>query len=804
MAFDKDLLIRVLGDSTSLNNSLTDSEKRVKAFADKVGSIGQVMTVVGGAITAVSIGLIKMASDAEETSSKFATVFQDVSDEAAKTAKNLAVNFGLSTKAAKQLLSDTGDLLTGFGFTGEAALDLSTKVNELAVDLASFTNYSGGAEGASAALTKALLGERESVKSLGISIMETDVQAKVLELTQKGMTFETDRQAKAYATLFIAQEQSKNAIGDFSRTSEGFANQMRILKARLNDVAVALGEKLLPIATRMVGKVTEVVNHVNEWIEAHSKLVEWIVKTGAAVGAIALVSGPILMAVSAFMKMKGAIDLIIGSMNLLKIATTGAAGPFLLLAANVYLWLEVAKELDKVLHSTHTSAQDVTDAENRLSEAQQKLADKIGITVDELKEYQEQGFAVHEMVNGLKDATTEATGSFLGIADALALVNEKAGVNEWGQVIETYEEWAARLETIKEATKGVTDKILEMNDPLKYQIQLLEEEAEALRGVGVEESLVIDWLEKAKNKLIEDSEATKTAIALKEKLADMTKSLTDKIFEFTHTDEEIKLRDINREYNELVENAKEVFTNYNDLRSAIEAINEARQKEIDNISGIIDKNEELVEVNKEVAASSKEAGVAADTAAKTGIESWEGFTIQIKHATNALSNFTAEGIASAIANIKMKFYPALTSLKEDLSTTGFYLKDLVRGQIANVEEMMNEQINTVLYGLKVYNEAMSQMGNSGGTTSSFTVPSYSVGTPSVPRTQLAVVHQGEEINPPGQRSYDQRKNNYTTSINIEPGAIVIQTPKFNEQDGEKFFDMIEKKAKQRGLVFARG
>ena len=245
MPYADELKVNIIGDASNLKGALDESSIGVAKFAEKVGSVGKSMAVVGLAVTAVSVGLIKMASDAEETASKFAVVYQDVSEAAAESAKNLSENFGLSSVAAKQLLGDTGDLLTGFGFTGKAALDLSTKVNELAVDLASFTNYSGGAEGASRALTKALLGERESVKSLGISIMEVDVQAKILELTQQGLTFETERQAKAIATLTLMQEQSKNAIGDFARTSESFANQMRILKARVSDLGVALNYYLL-------------------------------------------------------------------------------------------------------------------------------------------------------------------------------------------------------------------------------------------------------------------------------------------------------------------------------------------------------------------------------------------------------------------------------------------------------------------------------------------------------------------------------------------------------------------------------
>ena len=123
-------------------------------------------------------------------------------------------------------------------------------------------------------------------------------------------------------------------------------------------------------------------------------------------------------------------------------------------------------------------------------------------------------------------------------------------------------------------------------------------------------------------------------------------------------------------------------------------------------------------------------------------------------------------------------------------------------QLKDITDEMNEQISIFKSGYADYQNIIKGMsgGSKGG---SLTVSSYQTGTPYVPKTGLALIHQGEEINPPGQRSYDQRKN-YSTSINIEAGAIVIQTPKFNEQDGEKIFDMIERKAKQRGLAFARG
>ena len=270
------LSYKITGDTRPLDKSLKNSDKEVKGFGKSLGGLGKLITgaAVGGAlifgakkIAELGKASILAASEAEETANKFAVVFRDISVEAQEAAENLSDNFGLSNQAAQDLLAGTGDLLTGFGFTQDSALDLSDQVNQLAVDLASFTNFSGGAEGASEALTKALLGERESVKALGISILDADVKAKVLELTQQGLTFETERQAKAIATLSIAQEQSQNALGDFSRSSASFANQQRIAAAAVDDLSTALGKNLLPAATEVVSIFGELTGELAGLIE---------------------------------------------------------------------------------------------------------------------------------------------------------------------------------------------------------------------------------------------------------------------------------------------------------------------------------------------------------------------------------------------------------------------------------------------------------------------------------------------------------------------------------------------------------
>lgn len=275
-----------------LKLSLKGVEQRFEGLSfvgTKLRNTGVALTAFITLPAALAARSLKNASrDAEETRSKFATVFKDIGPGAEKMADQLATSYGLAGTKSRELLGDTGDILTGFGFTQKSALDLSGQVNRLAVDLASFTNFEGGAEGASKALTKALLGERESVKSLGIAILESDVKQRVSLMASKGRRFASMRQAKAEATLAIAIEQSKNAVGDFARTQEQLANQERITSSRIQDLKESFGSILMPAAL----KLTQAIRGMVEWLTALSPGTK---KTILVIGAILAVLGPLLL-----------------------------------------------------------------------------------------------------------------------------------------------------------------------------------------------------------------------------------------------------------------------------------------------------------------------------------------------------------------------------------------------------------------------------------------------------------------------------------------------------------------------------
>lgn len=297
------LLVTLQDKASQQLKGLEGNLQKMQPTFQKMAAYG---TVAFAGVTAGIYKATQTATDAQEIFNRFDVVFGDVSDAAEEVAQDLRNNFGLAESSAKDLLSSTGDMLTGFGMSGEAALDLAEKTNKLAVDLASFTNIEGGAERASKALTKALLGERESVKELGIAILEEDVKAKVEAMKAAGrFTDETERQMRALATLEIAVEQSKNAVGDFARTQESLANQQRVFEQRTKELTETLGVVFIPVMAEILEAIAPVVKKVAEWIDKHPVLTKFIILGTIALTGLVAVLGLLGLALPVIMTAVG-------------------------------------------------------------------------------------------------------------------------------------------------------------------------------------------------------------------------------------------------------------------------------------------------------------------------------------------------------------------------------------------------------------------------------------------------------------------------------------------------------------------
>ena len=291
----------------SLKTMVTNMRSSAKRFAATAGRIGGVMTAaITVPIVLMGKKMLNAGSDAVETANKFNTVFESVKGKANKVADDFAKSFGVASSTSRKMLGDTGDLLVGFGFAEDAALAMSSQVASLASDLTSFSNFAGGAELANVALTKALLGESESAKALGIVIRQgTPEFKKNVAAIMKSRNVSL-LQAKAVEILRISLSQSGKAIGDVSRTWEDYASVQRRSAETSKELSESFGRLMLPLATKfqkLLIKVMTALNSLSPGIKTFILAIAGIVAIGGPLllllagiaAAVALISLPILI-----------------------------------------------------------------------------------------------------------------------------------------------------------------------------------------------------------------------------------------------------------------------------------------------------------------------------------------------------------------------------------------------------------------------------------------------------------------------------------------------------------------------------
>ena len=163
-------------------------------------------------------------------------------------------------------------------------------INKLGADLAAFTNYAGGSEGATRALSKALMGERESAKALGIVISEDAVKTQMERDAKNGLTYATQQQAKMMATLTLIQRQSTAAQGKAVKEADNYSTKMRNLQGKITDLKAAFGEVIIDPFTKVISGITSAVDWLKGLDEGWRKA---IVGSGLFIGAVTLVGGAI-------------------------------------------------------------------------------------------------------------------------------------------------------------------------------------------------------------------------------------------------------------------------------------------------------------------------------------------------------------------------------------------------------------------------------------------------------------------------------------------------------------------------------
>lgn len=187
-------------------------------------------------------------------------------------AEKLATQMGLTNSQFIVAATSAGDLLVPMGFTRQAAAEMSTQLVGLSGALSEWTGGQVEATEVSDILTKALLGEREQLKTLGVSIMEVDVQNRLAEEGLKGLTGQALEQAKAQATLALIMEKTVDAQTSFAENSDSLVRQQAVLSATFENIKETLARGLTPAINSVMGVILDLIENSQPVVDVYDEL----------------------------------------------------------------------------------------------------------------------------------------------------------------------------------------------------------------------------------------------------------------------------------------------------------------------------------------------------------------------------------------------------------------------------------------------------------------------------------------------------------------------------------------------------
>jgi hypothetical protein len=267
--------IEVLADVRKLVSGVAETNSHlgsIEGMAAKAGSVLKNLfagAAVIGAIKLVTDGIgeiVSGASDLQQNLGGAQAVFGDAFSGIEESANGAAQAVGLSKSEYLKMSTALGAGLKNSGikdYTG-ATQELISKGADLAAQ------FGGSSADAVNALGAAMRGEYDSLEKYGISMKQSDVDARLAAEGKDKLTGAAKRQAETEAKLAIIREQTTSANGAFSRENNTLAGQQERLTAMFENTKDQLGTAFLPMLTKVASAFSEKI------MPQIQKFIDWI------------------------------------------------------------------------------------------------------------------------------------------------------------------------------------------------------------------------------------------------------------------------------------------------------------------------------------------------------------------------------------------------------------------------------------------------------------------------------------------------------------------------------------------------
>lgn len=256
--------------TSSMNSLSSANNKGAASFLMLAGKITIVFQSIKKAVS--SIGkFIKKSSDYIENVNLFSVSMGQYANEARAYAETVGEVMGIDPGEWMRNQGVFQTLATGFGVAGDKAAVMSKNLTQLGYDISSFYNLDVG--DAMEKLQSGLAGELEPLRRIGYDLSQAKLEATAAELGIDKAVSSMTQAEKAMLRYHAIMTQVTTVHGDMARTLDAPANQTRILKAQLEQLARAIGNIFIPLLNKVIPYLIAATKVLTEMVSSVASLV---------------------------------------------------------------------------------------------------------------------------------------------------------------------------------------------------------------------------------------------------------------------------------------------------------------------------------------------------------------------------------------------------------------------------------------------------------------------------------------------------------------------------------------------------
>lgn len=389
-----------------LNADVTSATKAMDRMAGAINKSGKAVEnlnklgskmslMVTAPLVAAGAAAAKMASDYNESVGGIQTVFKEYVDRVDEFSKKAAKAAGLSMTQVNESATVLGASLQNLGYSTEEAADLTLKLTQRAADMAA--TYGTETAPALEAIQSLLRGQANPIERYAVGITEATIKMKAMEMGLVKAGKELTLQEKTQVRLALLFEQTAIAEGRFAEEAEGAGGKAKITAAEVKNMAINLGQELLPVSLQLMEGLRKLVANFNSMSDTQKKAVVQIAALAAGLGPLTLGISKTIQAVTL---LKGALVALSANPIGLAIAGVMALGYGLQKLGdmnNQRMLKEVGERFGEMADEANLSAQKISDVQEALalsgkggfnfdtvSEQAAAITQELGITYDQL------------------------------------------------------------------------------------------------------------------------------------------------------------------------------------------------------------------------------------------------------------------------------------------------------------------------------------------------------------------------------------------------------------------------------------